>query len=91
MKINRMMATAHAPRMAAPAPTTDAQYYAVSEAAELLRARRWTIAAAIREKKLPYIRMGKKFVLLRADLDAFALANRVEVPKTNTASVRQVI
>jgi excisionase family DNA binding protein len=53
-------------------------YFSVSEAAELLRARRWTIAAAIREKKLPYIRMGKKFVLLRADLDAFALANRID-------------
>jgi excisionase family DNA binding protein len=52
----------------------------VTEAAELLRARRWTIAAAIREKKLPYIRMGKKFVLMRADLDAFALANRIDAP-----------
>jgi excisionase family DNA binding protein len=55
-------------------------YYTVTEAAELLRARKWTIAAAIREKKLPYIRMGKKFVLLRSDLDAFALANRVAAP-----------
>lgn len=59
--------------------TTDAQYFSVSEAAELLRARKWTIAAAIREKKLPYIRMGKKYVLLRADLAAFALANRVDI------------
>ena len=48
--------------------------------ADLLRARKWTIAAAIREKKLPYIRMGKKFVLMRDDLDAFALANRVDAP-----------
>ena len=77
MKINRMMATAHAPRMAAPAPT---EYFTVSEAAELLRVRRWTIAAAIREKKLPYIRMGKKFVLLRSDLDTFALENRIDAP-----------
>lgn len=61
----------------APAPT----YFTVAEAADLLRARRWTIAAAIREKKLPYIRMGKKFVLMRADLDAVALANRIEAPK----------
>ena len=59
-------------------PTTETQYFSVSEAAELLRAHRWTIAAAIREKKLPYVRMGKKFVLMRADLDAFALANRVD-------------
>ena len=61
-------------------PATDAQYFTVAEAAYLLRARKWTIAAAIREKKLPYIRMGKKFVLMRADLDAFALANRVDAP-----------
>jgi excisionase family DNA binding protein len=61
-------------------PTLDAQYFTVAEAADLLRARKWTIAAAIREKKLPYIRMGKKFVLMRDDLDAFALANRVDAP-----------
>lgn len=69
-----------AQKAAAPPPTTDTQYFSVAEAADLLRARKWTIAAAIREKKLPYIRMGKKFVLLRADLDAFALANRVDAP-----------
>ncbi len=45
-----------AQKSAAPSPT---EYFSVSEAADLLRARRWTIAAAIREKKLPYIRMGK--------------------------------
>jgi excisionase family DNA binding protein len=61
-------------------PTTEPQYFSVAEAADLLRARRWTIAAAIREKKLPYVRMGKKFVLLRSDLDKFALANRVDAP-----------
>jgi excisionase family DNA binding protein len=61
-------------------PTPDRQYFTIAEAAELLRARKWTIAAAIREKKLPYVRMGKKFVLMRADLDAFALANRVDAP-----------
>jgi excisionase family DNA binding protein len=72
MKANR--------RPEAQTKTAAPTYYTVSEAAELLRARRWTIAAAIREKKLPYIRMGKKFVLMRADLDAFALANRVDAP-----------
>ena len=61
--------------------TPIAECFTISEAAELLRARRWTIAAAIREKKLPYIKLGKKFVLLRADLDAFALANRVDASK----------
>ena len=67
-------------RKAREAVAPDTQYLTVAEAADLLRARKWTIAAAIREKKLPYIRMGKKFVLMRADLDAFALANRVDAP-----------
>jgi excisionase family DNA binding protein len=67
-------------KAAAPPPTLYAQYFTVAEAADLLRARKWTIAAAIREKKLPYIRMGKKYVLLRSDLDTFALANRVDAP-----------
>jgi excisionase family DNA binding protein len=80
MKTNRMAGGPETQRTVAPASTSDTQYFSVSEAAELLRARRWTIAAAIREKKLPYIKLGKKFVLLRADLDAFALANRVETP-----------
>jgi excisionase family DNA binding protein len=70
----------NAQKAVAAAPTLDAQYFSVAEAAELLRARKWTIAAAIREKKLPYIRMGKKFVLMRADLDEFALAKRVDAP-----------
>jgi excisionase family DNA binding protein len=65
----------------ASAPTTEIRYYTVAEAADLLRARRWTIATAIREKRLPYIKLGKKFVLMRADLDAFALANRIEATK----------
>src|SRR5277367_254078 len=66
--------TRGANQKAASLPTTEIRYYTVSEAADLLRARRWTIAAAIRDKKLPYIRMGKKVVLMRTDLDAFALA-----------------
>ena len=78
MKTNRTTARPKAHKAATPPSTPDAQYFTVSEAADLLRARRWTVAAAIREKKLPYIRMGKKFVLLRSDLATFALANRVE-------------
>jgi excisionase family DNA binding protein len=62
--------------VAAP-PTTDTRYFTVSEAAEYLRVRRWTVAAAIREKSLPYVHLGKKYILLREDLDAFATANRV--------------
>jgi excisionase family DNA binding protein len=80
MKTSRTAGRPNAPQTAAPAPTADSPYFTVSEAAVFLRARRWTIAAAIREKKLPYIRMGKKFALLRADLDAFALANKVNAP-----------
>jgi excisionase family DNA binding protein len=70
----------------ATAPTSDSPYFTVSEAAVFLRARRWTIAAAIREHKLPYVRMGKKFVLMRADLDAFALANRVDSAKQTSTN-----
>ncbi|MGA8410105.1 MAG: helix-turn-helix domain-containing protein [Candidatus Acidiferrales bacterium] len=65
---------------AQPKPTpmpVDARYFTVSEAAEYLRVRRWTVAAAIREKTLPYVHLGKKYILLREDLDAFATANRV--------------
>jgi excisionase family DNA binding protein len=64
-------------KTAAPMPITDQRYFRVKEAAEYLRCAPWAVAAAIREKKLPHLQMGKRYVLLREDLDAFAAANRV--------------
>jgi excisionase family DNA binding protein len=58
-------------------PTTEQRYFRIAEAAEYLRAKKWTIAAAIRTKQLPYIRLGKSFVLAKADLDKFAERQRV--------------
>ena len=58
-------------------PTNEQRYFRIAEAAQYLRAKKWTIAAAIREKKLPHIRLGKSFVLLREDLDRFATSQRV--------------
>jgi excisionase family DNA binding protein len=58
-------------------PTNEQRYFRVVEAAEYLRCAPWAVAAAIRAKKLPYITLGKRFVLLRDDLDAFAVGNRV--------------
>lgn len=49
----------------------------VKEAAEYLSCAPWCVSAAIREKKLPYLQLGKRYVLLREDLDAFAAGQRV--------------
>jgi excisionase family DNA binding protein len=62
---------------AAPAPTNEQRYFRVVEAATYLRCAKWAVAAAIRAKKLPYIAVGKRYILLREDLDAFANSQRV--------------
>ena len=53
------------------------QFYKVAEAAAVIRAKKWTIAAAIRQKKLPYLRVGKTYVITREDLMAYAASLRV--------------
>jgi excisionase family DNA binding protein len=58
-------------------PTNQQRYFRVVEAAAYLRCAKWAVAAAIRTKKLPYIPVGKRYVLLREDLDAFAASQRV--------------
>jgi excisionase family DNA binding protein len=51
-------------------------YFTRDEAAAYLRSTPWFIAAAIRQGRLPKVPMGKKFILMRADLDTFAQSLR---------------
>jgi excisionase family DNA binding protein len=66
-----------------PKPTTlvtvspDTPYLRIKEAAAYLRVADWAIGAAIREGKLPHLQIGKRYILLRDDLDKFAVQNRV--------------
>jgi excisionase family DNA binding protein len=46
-------------------------YKTIKEAAEYLRATEWYISEAIRAGDLPYAKIGKRFVICTADLDAY--------------------
>jgi excisionase family DNA binding protein len=60
-----------------PLGPTETQYFRIAEAAAYLRCSPRFIGDAIRQEKLPKLIMGKKFILLRQDLDTFALSLRV--------------
>jgi excisionase family DNA binding protein len=65
-------------RKAPPMPRPDeSPYYTIAEAAAYLRTTKWNIGAAIRSQELPKIPLGHKYVLFKADLDAFAAKIRV--------------
>lgn len=51
---------------------SDQGYFRVRAVAEYLRCKPWFIGQSIREGKLPFIRMGKTFVIEKSDLDKFA-------------------
>ena len=53
------------------------RYFRLSEAAAYLGSTPWFVSAAVRNGDLPYIPVGKRYVVDRADLDAFAAKQRV--------------
>lgn len=50
----------------------------VTEAAPLLGVSVYMVRALIRQRRLPYHRIGRRIVLDRVDLERFLLAHRVE-------------
>ena len=56
--------------------TGGASYFRIHEAAAYLRCSTRFIGDSIRNEKLPKLKMGKKFVLMKMDLDAFAQSLR---------------
>jgi excisionase family DNA binding protein len=56
--------------------TGDGSYFRIHEAAAYLRCSSRFVGDAIRKKELPKLKMGKKFVLMKADLDTFAQSQR---------------
>jgi excisionase family DNA binding protein len=53
------------------------RYFRISEAAAYLGSTVWFVGAAIRNKKIPHIPLGKRFVIAKSDLDDFAAKMRV--------------
>ncbi len=51
----------------------------VAEAAPLLGVSVFTVRAWIRQRRLPFFRVGRRIVFDREDLEAFLRAHRVEV------------
>ena len=45
-------------------------FLSVDEAAELLGVSRWTISRAVKDKRLNAIRLGKRIVIKRSDIDS---------------------
>jgi excisionase family DNA binding protein len=54
-------------------------YKTAKKAAEHLRATEWTIMQAIRAGDLPHAKIGKRFVVCVADLDAYFDRRKVDV------------
>ena len=48
----------------------------ISQAAEYLGTTPWFVEVAIREKRIPALRLGRAYTLLREDLDAFLDSER---------------
>ena len=54
------------------AKTTELQakeFLSISEASELLNVSRWTISRAIADERLKAVRMGKRVIIRRKDID----------------------
>jgi excisionase family DNA binding protein len=60
----------------------------ISEAAKYLSVTPWYIEVAIRTRRLPAVRMGRHYVLLREDLDLFIDHHRANFEVTRTAGKR---
>jgi len=58
------------------APLEGQRYFRIAEAAIYLRCAPRFVGDAIRERRLPRLQMGKRFILLREDLDKFAVSLR---------------
>jgi excisionase family DNA binding protein len=61
-----------------PASTAPSPYKTAQEAAEYLRTTPWAIGQAIRAGDLPYAKIGKRFVVCVADLDAYFERQKVD-------------
>lgn len=57
-------------------PLDGQRYFRIAEAAVYLRCAPRFIGDAIREGQLPRLQMGKRFIIVREDLDKFALSLR---------------
>jgi excisionase family DNA binding protein len=57
--------------VAAPAltPISDREYFNLEQAASYLSVTVWTIRGLIAEGKLPYRKLGKRFIVKRSDID----------------------
>jgi excisionase family DNA binding protein len=53
----------------------------VPEAADILGISRFTLRAWLRQRRLPFHRIGRRIVLDLCDLDQFLMDNRVEAEK----------
>jgi excisionase family DNA binding protein len=58
------------------------------EAATWLRISMTTMRSMLRERRLPYSKVGRRIVIRRADLDALLDASRVEGPEPLTLSIK---
>lgn len=59
-----------------PAVKVSPRLLRIKEAAEYLGASVWFVRNLIWEDKIPFLHLGQRFVIDRADLDAFVSANK---------------
>jgi excisionase family DNA binding protein len=50
--------------------------YRIAEAAQYMGVSPWFVEVAVREKRLPALKLGRPWVILREDMDAFLDAER---------------
>ncbi|MGA2813281.1 MAG: excisionase family DNA-binding protein [Candidatus Acidiferrum sp.] len=57
----------------------DSRWLSVREAAAYIKATNWFMEELCRDRKIPYKRNGKKFVIDRQDLDAYMEAGKTAI------------
>jgi excisionase family DNA binding protein len=60
----------------------------VSEAAEQLGVSRFTVRSWLRQRRLAYLKVGRRIVVDRADVEAFLRGCRVEARQNPTRGTR---